>query len=334
MATMNRIQRVLSVVDGEAPDRPPVSFWCHFAPGAECGQPAIDAHLNHLARFDLDFLKVMNDNGYPTRREVRSAANLRHLPVLQGDEEAFGRQLDLIRTLCSRLLGEMLLVTTVFNAWTVLRRLVVPRTTDRHNPPTLGGALTPIDARVSELLAEDRGAVASALDTIAASLANFARRCIEAGADGIFLSVRDDWVNTQANGLDTYRELVRRGDAEILTAAGEGRFNCLHVCGVPQDFDSFANYPIHAINWADRAAGPSIAEVIDRIKPAVCGGVDNLSTLPDGSPAAVASEVDDALRQAGGRPIMLSGGCTYDPDLVPASNLAAIVHAARSSQTR
>jgi uroporphyrinogen decarboxylase len=195
----------------------------------------------------------------------------------------------------------------------------------------LGGPATPADARVSELLAEDRSAVAMALDAIAASLANFARRCIEAGADGVFLSVRDDWVNTEANGFDTYDEMVRTGDRRILEAAHGGRFNVLHVCGIPRDFDSFADYPVQVINWADRAGGPAIAEVIRRIKPAVCGGVDNLHTLPRGTPADVEEEVRDALNQAGDRPMIVSAGCTYDPEAVPAENLDAMVRAARAT---
>ena len=51
---------------------------------------------------------------------------------------------------------------------------------------------------ISRFLAEDRQAVGEALATIGESLARFAARCVAAGADGIFLSVRDDWVDTPA----------------------------------------------------------------------------------------------------------------------------------------
>ena len=30
---MNKIERVMAVVEGRRPDRPPVSFWYHFDPG-------------------------------------------------------------------------------------------------------------------------------------------------------------------------------------------------------------------------------------------------------------------------------------------------------------
>ena len=115
-----------------------------------------------------------------------------------------------------------------------------------------------------------------------------------------------------------------------ITAARDGRLNMLHVCGVAKDFDAFAQYPVHVINWADRAAGPATADVIDRTNPAVCGGVDKLHTLPSGSVADVEAEVRDALQQAGGRPMIVGAGCTYDPKVVPEENLHAMVRAART----
>ncbi len=292
----------------------------------------MNAHLQHLARYRLDFLKLMNDNRYPTARQIKAAADLCDLPVLRGDEEGYGRQLDLIRALATELSGKVLLTTTLFNAWAVLRRLVTPKIADHHGPPTIGGPATSADMRLSELLSEDRKAVGTGLNAIATSQANFAKKCLEAGADGIFLSVRDDWVNTPAHGPDTYEEMVRGGDKRILGSACEARFNVLHVCGVPKDFDAFARYPVHVINWADRAAGPALGDVIGRVEPAICGGVDNLNTLPAGTPDAVAEEVRDALRQAGDRPIIISAGCTYDPEKVPEENLQAMVRTTREAQ--
>jgi hypothetical protein len=78
------------------------------------------------------------------------------------------------------------------------------------------------------------------------------------------------------------------------------------------------------INWADRYAGPPIADVAASIGPAICGGLDNLGTMVTGSPDDCAREVADAVNQAGGRPIMIAPGCTFDPLQVPAENLHAI----------
>jgi uroporphyrinogen decarboxylase len=182
---------------------------------------------------------------------------------------------------------------------------------------------------LTQFLAEDRRAVARAVQTIGQSLARFAARCLQAGADGVFLSVRDDWVDTQANGPGTYDQVVRDTDLQILKSASTGRFNLLHVCGRAVNFDAFADYPVHAINWADRSAGPAIAEVRDRIGPALCGGVDNLDLLVNGTPEECAAQVRDAVTQAGDRPILIAPGCTFDPLRVRPRNLIAVCQAAR-----
>ena len=96
-------------------------------------------------------------------------------------------------------------------------------------------------------------------------------------------------------------------------------------------FREFAGYPVAMIQWADRAAGPSIREVAAWVKPALCGGVDNRGTLVTGTPAQVRAEVVDAVWQMGNRPVMIAPGCTFDPQRVPQANLEAMAEAARGS---
>jgi uroporphyrinogen decarboxylase len=331
MPVSDKIERVMAVLAGRKPDRPPVSFWYHFEAHQRHGPQAVQAHLDHLRLYDLDFLKVMNDNGYPHAREIRAVADLAGLRVLNGDEPEFARQLALIAGLAKELAGAVLITTTIFNTWATLRRLVKPRD---HAPPVMQAEDDDASAILSQFLADDRRAVAQALVTIGESLARFARRCLDAGADGVFLSVRDDWVDTPANGPGIYDAIVRPTDLRILEAASDGRFNMLHVCGRAADFASFAAYPVHALNWADRAAGPSITEVRDTVRPAICGGVDNLGMLVEGTPEQCAAQVREAIAQAGDRPLLIAPGCTFDPQRVPRENLAAVCRAAWSAFTR
>jgi uroporphyrinogen decarboxylase len=140
----------------------------------------------------------------------------------------------------------------------------------------------------------------------------------------VFLSVRDDWVDTPANGAGTYDRLVRPGDLDILAAGARGAFNVLHVCGRALDFRRFATYPVQVLNWADRSSGPAIADVVGWVRPAVCAGLDHVHTLVRGSPDDCVQEMADALQQAGGRPILIGPGCTFDAERVPPENLRAI----------
>ncbi|MEE9296914.1 MAG: uroporphyrinogen decarboxylase family protein [Phycisphaerae bacterium] len=322
MTEMNKVERVLAVVRGEQPDRPPVSFWHHFAADQRSGHAAVKAHLKHLDTYDIDFLKVMFDLGYPHDTPIRSIADLAGLTVTRGDAGVFGEHLATIGALASEIGGRAMMVTTIFNAWATLRRLLM---TEAYVP---GAGPSPLDdprtVHVAQFAAQDRAAVAAALAVIGESLANFAAQCIEAGADGIFLSVRDDWLESVGDGPGTYDELVRSTDAAILAGASQGRFNLLHVCGKAVNFAAFAEYPVHAINWADRTAGPQIGEVVQTLTPAPCGGLNHLAILPGASVQSCVEEVHDAVAQAGDRPIIIAPGCTFDPTRVPPANLAAV----------
>jgi uroporphyrinogen decarboxylase len=324
---MNKIERVFAVLESRRSDRPPVSFWHHFPLECASGPAAVEAHVRHVERYDLDFLKIMDDNRYPRiglpDDVISQAADLDCLTVLQGDEGSFGRQLELIGELAKRYAGRLLMITTIFNAWATLRLLTEPPA-DKHGPPKLGGDVDPRDEGMWRMLRESPSALAQALGTIAASQANFCGRCIEAGADGIFLSVRDDWVDTPETGSGNYDRLVRPTDLTILAGAQRGVFNMLHVCGKAVDFGRFAEYPVHAVNWADRYAGPPLAAVAATMRPAICGGLDNLGTLASGTPEDCLREVADAIRHVGPRPLIVAPGCTFDPDTVSAANLDAI----------
>ncbi len=216
---MNKRERVAAVIAGRQPDRPPVSFWYHFEPAQAAGRPAVEAHLLHLETYDLDFLKVMDDNRYPRiglpEGVIDSAADLERLSVLRGDEDSFGRQLELIGELARRLAGQVPMVTTIFNPWATIRHMTVADS-GLHGPPTLvrgeGIAVCHQDVTMARLLREAPGKLARALEVVAESSANFARRCLDAGADGVYLSVRDDWVDSPE------REKRREKSPEFMTA--------------------------------------------------------------------------------------------------------------------
>jgi uroporphyrinogen decarboxylase len=324
---MDKIERLDTVLKGSRPDRAPVSFWYHFSEECASGNAAVEAHVRHIEKYDLDFLKIMDDNRYPRlglrHGVIAEIGDLERLPELKGDEDSFARQLELISTLANRFHGRLRMITTIFNSWSTLRSMILPAS-GKHGPPVFGQSDDARDHTMTRFLLEAPGALSYALDIITESLSKFVRNCLEAGADGIFFSVRDDWVDRPENKAGTYSRVVQPGDFRILKTAGSGSFNMLHICGQIVDFKRFGNYPVHAVNWADRYAGPSIASVSPWLRPAICGGLDNLGTMKNGSPEDCEKEAVDAMRQAGDRPIILAPGCTFDAAAVPEKNLRAI----------
>ena len=59
---MTSIERMRCTLAGKRPDRPAFSFWYHFPAGQVAGPAAVQAHLDQLATYGMDFLKIMNDN--------------------------------------------------------------------------------------------------------------------------------------------------------------------------------------------------------------------------------------------------------------------------------
>jgi uroporphyrinogen decarboxylase len=67
-------------------------------------------------------------------------------------------------------------------------------------------------------------------------------------------------------------------------------------------------------NWDDRRAGPSLADGQARVPGAVCGGLDQWTTLKDGPPESAEAEARDAIAQTGGRGLIVSAGCVLLPN--------------------
>ena len=162
---MNKTERISAVLQGRQPDRLPISFWYHFGPDSVSGPRAIEAHIRHVETYDLDFLKVMCDGRYPlpdgNDNGINDAADLDRLAPMRGDEDIFGRHLEVLQALSRRFSGELLMTTTLFNSWSTLRRLMAADL-DVHGPPSRHRIADVRDAKLSKFLAESPAAIAKA----------------------------------------------------------------------------------------------------------------------------------------------------------------------------
>src|ERR1035437_1827678 len=161
---MNSKERVDAVLAGQMPDRPPFSFWYHFSHDQIAGTGALQAHLHQFDHYHMDFLKVMNDNPYPHPGRIQRVEYLASLVPLKGDEEGFGRQLELLAALQTAVGARVYMPTTIFNAWMVLRLLVEPPTV--HMPPNSGAAAAGRSRWIRHAYAQSPDLVAKALVTI------------------------------------------------------------------------------------------------------------------------------------------------------------------------
>ncbi|MBI2155844.1 MAG: uroporphyrinogen decarboxylase [Candidatus Rokubacteria bacterium] len=327
---MTKRERVLAAVARGPVDRAPVAFWRHAPEVDHTARGLADAMLAFHRRFDLDLVKVMSSGVYCVEdwgcrvayagapsgakqcveHAVNAPGDWTRIAPLDPGAGALGRELEALRLIVKERGDDAPVLHTVFAPLTVARKL-------------RGDALAD-DLRAAPDL------VAGALEAITATVARYALAALEAGADGLFLATQ-----TASRDAVTAEELGRfelpstRRVAEAV--APRSPLTLLHAHGRDVAFDELARLPVHAINWHDRVTPPALGEAQRRFRGAVVGGLAEWDTLRRGPASAVAAEVADALRQTGGRGVVVAPGCVLPLD-VPDAHLDAVVDAVKRSQ--
>jgi uroporphyrinogen decarboxylase len=318
---VTRRERLLAALRGDPVDRPPVALWRHFPQEDSRAESLARAHVAFFRAWEWDFLKVTPASGYygddwglragyrPNRegvrhytdRPIKKAADWGGLRPLDVSAGAYGRELHALHLIRQELRDEVILAT-VFSPLTVAR--------------TLAG-----DQALVRYLREEPEALHEGLAVITDVTRRFAQEALTAGADGIFFATQ--CATTDYLTEDEYEEFGRPYDLQVLDGAHAAEVRLLHLHGQQVMFDLAAEYPVDAINWHDRRAGPTLAEARTRFSGCLAGGVDELGTLAQGTPEACAAEVRGALAQTLGRRHIVAPGCTILVD-TPEANLRAV----------
>ncbi len=317
---MEKHERILAALRGEQTDRVPLALWRHFH--RQDRDPAELARVTaHMARqYDLDLVKLTpcglyavedwgadiiyphteTDPPYLARPAVVEAQDWRALRP-QG-RAALERELEAIRH-TRRLLGaDWPLVMTIFSPLTLAYKLAGEHLADH--------------------LRADPGAVHAGLRTLADVTGAFALEALQAGADGLFFA--SQWICAPFCSRQQYEIFGLRYDLPVLDALkAHSSITILHLHGADVYFDLAARYPVHALSWHDRETAPSLAQARQRTDRALITGLDR-DLLRAGPPQAIAAQAHDAIRQTGGRGLILAPACVIPPD-TPAEHLQAVM---------
>jgi uroporphyrinogen decarboxylase len=305
---MDKIERVRATLAGRPVDRAPFTVWYHFGTQHGPAERVVTAHLEFFEAYDLDLLKVMNDYDYPMpdgMDVVSSPADLARLRPFDPHQTAMGAQLVAVEAIARALRGRALFLDTVFNAWNTLKRNLVK------------GA-------IGDLMARHAAALEAALAVVNANLIRYAQASLERGAAGIFLSAP---ASAETLTLEQYERFMRPFDLAFLEAIrGRGECHVLHAHGERLYFDRLLDYPVHALSWADRNGGPTIAEARQRTSLTLMTGLDHVR-FADMTAEDVRREARSAREEGGPTRFFLAPGCslpTYAyPPLIRAARAAA-----------
>lgn len=310
MTEMTRAERVKAALTGSEVDRVPASIWFHFTKQHVARSPEVEAqaHIDHVNRYDLDYLKVMNDNPYDMPSgfpEVETVDDWARLEPLSADARGFAAQLQTLRILRDQL-GDIYMTSTIFGPFAQADR-ICRRDLLRH-------------------IREDREKVKVGLKIVTASLCVLAEETLKAGANGIYLAC-----SGSAEGelsANDYHQLIRPFDIKVIEAAAQGDFNLVHLHGKGCPFEIFADYPANAIGWTATSSPPSLAEAGSLTDMCLVGGWEQEGAVAKGDVEGIRRETKEAVRATGGRHLLLGPGCTI-PEETPDEYIRAAIQSAR-----
>lgn len=155
--------------------------------------------------------------------------------------------------------------------------------------------------------------LAAGMARISETLAWFARESIAAGAAGLFYAI-NPLANTAAIAPDDYERIMLPFDRSTLAGAEGAWFNMLHLCGPNVNTSLIEALRPNCVNWSIHDAGnPGLADMRDRHRIAVAGGLHRDHPIRTGSVEQVRREAADAIRQTSGRGHLLTPGCSVSP---------------------
>ena len=294
---MTKSERVAAAVHGDEVDRIPVCFWHHFRPegsGRKMAQATLDFFEN---TYDLDILKIMPDIPYPFPRYAISDPQDWQLiePLNPKRSHYLTQRVTAIRALREAVGYETPIIMTVFNPLSEAMHFTKDRDTFMEQ------------ARQCPSL------VHHALATVAENLRLHMRQCIDEGADGIFFALQG--CTTEVMSPQEYQEFGRPYDLLALQGVIDGWLNVLHVHGNQElHFQHVLDYPVQVLSWSDRTAGPSLREARTMTSKCLMGGWNENGALAHGPVEKIREEAEDAIKQTGGRKLILANGCSVPDD--------------------
>lgn len=293
-------ERVNRVLAGRSPDRPPFSFWHHFHDENQPGRKHAAATLDFARRYQTDIVKVMSDYPYPKGGGTR----WHELKVI---ENPFPEQIKALELIRDGLAGQKYFVETVFNPWNQATKISSKEA-------------------VMELMRSRPQALLDALEAIARSEANHARRALEAGAAGIFLAV--DNAQQGVLSLEEYRRFSEPFDRMVLEAAKDAPLNILHLHGAKVYLDHFwQGWPVQVIHYSAHETGVPLAVARKKTSAVLMGGLDHRSVV-GASEARVRAMLREAAAAAPNW--ICAPGCSV-PDESPHAQLLALSRILRSA---
>ncbi len=321
MNNWSKRKRLETTIDGQKPDRLPVSLWRHWPGDDQDAQAMAAAHLQFQRDYDWDILKVGPSGNYSvadwgaedrwvghiegtrerTYHPIQSPDDWERLGALDPAQGMLATQVEALRLTGKGVGEEVPFIATVFSPLSQAKNLAGHQTMLSH-------------------LRSHPHSFRKGLDAITESTIRFVEAAKKTGISGIYYAVQH--ARYPLMSRQEFSDFGRPSDLKVLQSASDRWLNVVHIHGDQVMFDLVADYPASIVNWHDRETGISLKEGLQQIKGAASGGIDHW-TLHQENPHEALKEAQDAAEQADGRRLLLGTGCVIMVT-TPTRNLRAI----------
>lgn len=290
-ASMTSTERVDRALRGQEVDRAPFSFWHHFLDPDKPPEVHAKSTLAFHERYRTDLVKVMSDYPYP-----KPAGKWYEAKVV---ENPFPRQIRALELVRDALGGKAYFVETIFNPFKVAENL------SSHN-------------EVMALKDKSPQKLLDALEAIAKSEANHAKRAMQAGAAGVLFSIANaqKGVMTEAD----YAKFSEPFDRIVMEAVAGAPLGILHLHTDAKYGDSlyarrfYKGWPATAINYTLYTDIP-IAEARKNFSGVLLAGIDERKYRSLNEREI--KQQWQAARHGAGPKFILTPGCSVPNDSTP-----------------
>jgi uroporphyrinogen-III decarboxylase len=203
-------------------------------------------------------------------------------------DNPFPEQIRALEIINTELAGSAHSIETIFNPYNVAEKLSSAE-------------------EVRRMKDEEPDKLVEALEIIAESECNHARKAIAAGASGVFLAI----ANADESNLtrEEYKTFSEPFDKRIFTAVAGAPMNAMHLHGDNVYLDMFySGWDATIFHYAAHATGVPVADVRQQFDGVIMGGWDYKNIL-DLSEAELRNQWEDA-RAAAGLKFLLAPGCS------------------------
>lgn len=291
--TMTKRERLEAVLNGELPDRPPMTVYKHH-PGKEYkAEDLFNSTLELQKKFDLDIVKIhpaatvlehiwgsefdydnYKDEIFPTKikREIYGPEDIHKFTVKDMNVESIKEVVKATKLIQEALGEEVPIFQTLFAPIAIVSSSIDAPKVRRHTPASREGS------DLIDLIVNRKDDLHQALENITQTFIKYVELLMDTGIDGLFYAgigyAREGYLT-----FEEWEEFIKPYDIRICNAIRENGGKIIyHTCGKKSNPERFADYPIDILHWDQGAEGnPKILgseKWLNGIVP--MGGVDEM----------------------------------------------------------